>query len=281
MARFLDLIQASRVHSWMRCFGHPLPKPSVFMSNIKDEIVGPLLRRQWSAKMEALWQKKWVQNWCLLWPYEIYGSTSPRSARQHGNFAGIEKSSRASTKRVSTESTDPRATTENSFQEGSVWKILGSTLQVFARLFSMFGRQLTIHVPANLLLQIYLWIISGRKRSKRALVKRTKCGKKCQKMIFQRVFLAAFRDPWQDDAKILTGIQLSMRRASVALAAIPDDWSMPCPEKMNRVVHLWPTEAMFQTFVFITPAVWRFFLSKRTFGKTPGKVLRSTSFIWK
>ena len=58
MARFLDLIQASRVHSWMRCFGHPLPKPSVFMSNIKDEIVGPLLRRQWSAKMEALWQKK-------------------------------------------------------------------------------------------------------------------------------------------------------------------------------------------------------------------------------
>ena len=57
MARFLDLIQASRVHSWMRCFGHALPKPSGFMSNIKDEIVGPLLRRQWSAKMEELWQK--------------------------------------------------------------------------------------------------------------------------------------------------------------------------------------------------------------------------------
>ena len=56
MARFLDLIQALRVHSWMRCFGHPLPKPSVFMSNIKDQIVG-LLRRQWSAKMEALWQE--------------------------------------------------------------------------------------------------------------------------------------------------------------------------------------------------------------------------------
>lgn len=136
----------------------------------------------------TLAKKKWMQNWCLLWPYEIYGSTSPRSARQHGNFAGIEKSSRASTKRVSTESTDPRATTENSFQEGSVWKILGSTLQVFARLFSMFGRQLTIHVPANLLLQIYLWIISGRKRSKRALVKRTKCGKKCQKNDFPKGF---------------------------------------------------------------------------------------------
>ena len=126
-------------------------------------------------------KKYWVQNWCLFWPFESYGSTSPRDGRQHWSFIGIEKSNWPSTKSVSTESTDPRATTENSFQEGNIWKILGSTLQVFARLFLMSGRQLTIQIPENLLGKIYLWKICGGTHSQRAPVKRTNCGKKCFK----------------------------------------------------------------------------------------------------
>ena len=228
-------------------------------------------------------KKFWVQNWCQWWPHETYGSTSPRSARQHWSFTGIENWSRPSTKSVSTESTGPRATTENSFQEGNVWKILGSTLQVFARLFSMSGRQLTIHVPENLLPKIYLWKIFGRKHSKRVLVKRTKCGKKCpnKSFIFQRVFLAALRDPWQDDAKILTGIRLSIHRVAAALAVIPDDWSMPCLEKSEETTCDILKPSCFKHLCVYHTCGLKFFLSKRTFGKIPGKNSRRTSFLWK
>lgn len=54
MAKFLEITASVRVHSWMKCFGHPLPKPSVFMSNMDSDIVGTL-HRSWSKKMEKLW----------------------------------------------------------------------------------------------------------------------------------------------------------------------------------------------------------------------------------
>lgn len=56
MYRFLSAVNSSRVHTWMRCFGHRLPKPSVLMSNIFQGMADDL-KRKWSKKMEQQWQK--------------------------------------------------------------------------------------------------------------------------------------------------------------------------------------------------------------------------------
>ena len=60
MAKFLEVTAAVRVHSWMRCFGHPMPKPSVFMSNMASDFVNDL-HRSWSKKMEKLWSSMLTQ----------------------------------------------------------------------------------------------------------------------------------------------------------------------------------------------------------------------------
>ena len=55
MSRFLESVGATRIHTWMRKFGHPLPKPSVLYSNILPDWLGPLFGK-WSPKMEKIWQ---------------------------------------------------------------------------------------------------------------------------------------------------------------------------------------------------------------------------------
>ena len=52
------LISLQKVHSWMRCFGHALPKPSVFVGNICMEIMQQLYRK-WSKRMEERWKRAW------------------------------------------------------------------------------------------------------------------------------------------------------------------------------------------------------------------------------
>ena len=52
------LISLQKVHSWMRCFGHALPKPSVFVGNINMEIMQQLYRK-WSKRMEEQWRRTW------------------------------------------------------------------------------------------------------------------------------------------------------------------------------------------------------------------------------
>ena len=56
LARFLLAIDAVRIHGWMKCFGHPLPKPSVFMVNIIEDVMKPL-ERTWSKKLQEKWDK--------------------------------------------------------------------------------------------------------------------------------------------------------------------------------------------------------------------------------
>ena len=77
MARFLESVDGVRLHTWMKCFGHDLPKPSVLMTSI-EEVFSSRLRRNWSKKVQArleqllkehltqrwstrrLWAKKWT-----------------------------------------------------------------------------------------------------------------------------------------------------------------------------------------------------------------------------
>ena len=49
MVEFILWTCSQRVHSWMKCFGHELPKPSVFVSNINFECL-EFLERKWSKK---------------------------------------------------------------------------------------------------------------------------------------------------------------------------------------------------------------------------------------
>ena len=52
------VISLQKVHSWMRCFGHALPKPSIFVGNINMEIMQQLYRK-WSKRMEKRWKRAW------------------------------------------------------------------------------------------------------------------------------------------------------------------------------------------------------------------------------
>ena len=46
----------TRVHTWMKNFGHRLPKPSVLMSTVVQKHLQPL-EGKWSKKMERAWQR--------------------------------------------------------------------------------------------------------------------------------------------------------------------------------------------------------------------------------
>ena len=59
MVEFILWTCSQRVHSWMKCFGHELPKPSVFVSNINFECL-EFLERKWSKKMEKRLQRTLV-----------------------------------------------------------------------------------------------------------------------------------------------------------------------------------------------------------------------------
>lgn len=54
LARLLGMCEYQRLHTWMRKFQHPLPKPTVLMGNMLLEYMKPL-ERAWSKKMEAQW----------------------------------------------------------------------------------------------------------------------------------------------------------------------------------------------------------------------------------
>ena len=46
----------TRVHTWMKNFGHKLPKPSVLMLTLIPDLVTPL-QGKWSRKMEDAWSR--------------------------------------------------------------------------------------------------------------------------------------------------------------------------------------------------------------------------------
>lgn len=54
--RFWRFLEGVRTHTWMRKFGHPLPKPTVLFSNVCREFLIPLAGK-WSKKMEKIWQR--------------------------------------------------------------------------------------------------------------------------------------------------------------------------------------------------------------------------------
>ena len=54
LERFLDVVDAGRVHTWMRKFGHQIPKPTVLYSNMAHELTQPLAKA-WSKRMEEQW----------------------------------------------------------------------------------------------------------------------------------------------------------------------------------------------------------------------------------
>ena len=58
MYEFIIATCSQRVHSWMKCFGHELPKP-VFVSNITFECL-EFLERKWSKRMEKRLQRTLV-----------------------------------------------------------------------------------------------------------------------------------------------------------------------------------------------------------------------------
>ena len=55
LAQFLKLLGASRVHTYMRAFGHMLPKPTVLYANIPPQHLVPV-DRKWSPEIEKRWK---------------------------------------------------------------------------------------------------------------------------------------------------------------------------------------------------------------------------------
>lgn len=54
LSRFMELLSFGRVHTWMRKFGHALPKPTVLYSNVESSLLGPI-KKAWSKRMESQW----------------------------------------------------------------------------------------------------------------------------------------------------------------------------------------------------------------------------------
>lgn len=52
----MELLCMTRVHTWMKNFGHRLPKPSVLMSTVVPQHLQPL-EGKWSKKMERAWAR--------------------------------------------------------------------------------------------------------------------------------------------------------------------------------------------------------------------------------
>ena len=51
MKTFLDYVKAIRVHTWMKRFGHPTPKPTVLMCNFSG-VIANRLQLKWSKKFQ-------------------------------------------------------------------------------------------------------------------------------------------------------------------------------------------------------------------------------------
>ena len=56
LSRLLEQLCMTRVHTWMKNFGHRLPKPSVLMSTVVPQYLKPL-EGKWSKKMERAWAR--------------------------------------------------------------------------------------------------------------------------------------------------------------------------------------------------------------------------------
>ena len=56
LSRLMELLCMTRVHTWMKNFGHRLPKPSVLMSTVVPQHLQPL-EGKWSKKMERAWAR--------------------------------------------------------------------------------------------------------------------------------------------------------------------------------------------------------------------------------
>ena len=54
MAAFLREVHASRQFTWMRRFGHPVPKPTEFYSNLPSDILSSLKRPQSKRKARLI-----------------------------------------------------------------------------------------------------------------------------------------------------------------------------------------------------------------------------------
>lgn len=55
LAHFLKFVEGHRVHTWMKRFGHALPKPTVLVGNVVANLVDALASK-WSRKMERKWE---------------------------------------------------------------------------------------------------------------------------------------------------------------------------------------------------------------------------------
>ena len=51
MKTFLEYVKATRVHTWMKRFGHPMPKPTVLMCNFSG-VIANRLHLKWSKKFQ-------------------------------------------------------------------------------------------------------------------------------------------------------------------------------------------------------------------------------------
>ena len=63
LAKLLELLDTTRVHTWMRKFNHVLPKPTVLVANMIPDVVADLAGA-WSPKLEAQW-KEMMTSKCL------------------------------------------------------------------------------------------------------------------------------------------------------------------------------------------------------------------------
>ena len=74
MRDLLALLGATRLWTWQKPFGHPIPKPTVLQSNIPAKIL-ERLRRKWSKQIQASIRRgARLQNSCTTWLQRRLGS---------------------------------------------------------------------------------------------------------------------------------------------------------------------------------------------------------------